>query len=91
MAVNFLSWRSGVVRGGLWIAGWGRWWRPSRSWRRRRRKPQAEDPLHAWNAGSDPASLDAWVHQRLAAAQANIDKVIGGDGRAYGGEHAAAL
>ncbi len=36
---------------------------------------QGGDPLHAWNAGSDPASLDAWVHQRLAAAQADIDKV----------------
>jgi thimet oligopeptidase len=36
---------------------------------------KAGDPLHAWNAGSDPASLEAWVHQRLAAAQADIDKV----------------
>ena len=25
--------------------------------------------------GSDPASLDAWVHQRLAAAQAAVDRV----------------
>jgi thimet oligopeptidase len=39
-------------------------------------KPRAGDPLHAWSAGSDPAALDAWVHQRLAAAQANIDKVV---------------
>ncbi|MDR5730250.1 MAG: M3 family metallopeptidase [Terriglobia bacterium] len=33
------------------------------------------DPIHAWNAGSDPASLEMWVNQRLTAAQADVDKV----------------
>ncbi|MDE1178654.1 MAG: Zn-dependent oligopeptidase [Edaphobacter sp.] len=35
----------------------------------------AQDPLHAWTAGADPASLESWVNARLAAAQAEIDKV----------------
>ncbi len=39
-------------------------------------KPAAQDPIHAWNAGRDPASLEAWVNQRLAAAQADIDKLV---------------
>jgi hypothetical protein len=34
------------------------------------------DALHAWNAGDDPASLETWVDQRLAAEQASIDKLI---------------
>lgn len=77
MAVNSLSWRSGVVRGGLWVAGVGALIAAfSIAARAQAAKPEAGDPLHAWNAGSDPASLDAWVHQRLAAAQANIDKVV---------------
>ena len=77
MAVRFLSWRGGVVRGGLWVAGVGALVAAvSIAGRGQAAKPQAGDPLHAWNAGSDPASLDAWVHQRLAAAQANVDKVV---------------
>jgi thimet oligopeptidase len=35
----------------------------------------AQDPLHAWTAGADPAALETWVNARLAAAQAEIDKV----------------
>jgi thimet oligopeptidase len=38
--------------------------------------PTNLDPLHAWNAGSDPATFEIWVNQRLAAAQADIDKVV---------------
>jgi thimet oligopeptidase len=38
--------------------------------------PTHLDPLHAWNAGSDPATFEIWVNQRLAAAQTDIDKVI---------------
>jgi thimet oligopeptidase len=34
-----------------------------------------QDPLHVWNAGGDPASLETWVEQRLAAAQAIVDKL----------------
>jgi thimet oligopeptidase len=34
------------------------------------------DPLHAWAVAKDPASLDAWVNQRLAAGQADIDKLL---------------
>ncbi|MHB1673601.1 MAG: M3 family metallopeptidase [Acidobacteriaceae bacterium] len=36
----------------------------------------ALDPLHAWSAGSDPVSLETWVNQRLAAAQADVDKLL---------------
>ena len=35
----------------------------------------AQDPLHAWAGGADPASLETWVNARLAAAQADVDKV----------------
>jgi thimet oligopeptidase len=35
-----------------------------------------QDPLHAWNAGADPASLETWVNARLAAAKADVDKVV---------------
>jgi thimet oligopeptidase len=35
----------------------------------------AQDPLHAWTAGADPAALETWVNARLAAAQAELDKV----------------
>jgi len=38
-------------------------------------KPVVQDPLHAWNAGGDPASLETWVNARLAAAKSDIDKV----------------
>ena len=35
----------------------------------------AEDPLHAWTAGADPAALETWVNARLAAVKADVDKV----------------
>jgi thimet oligopeptidase len=35
----------------------------------------AQDPLHAWTGGADPAALETWVNARLTAAQAEIDKV----------------
>jgi thimet oligopeptidase len=35
-----------------------------------------QDPLHAWIGGQDPASLETWVDQRLAAAQADVDKLL---------------
>ncbi|MBS1800153.1 MAG: Zn-dependent oligopeptidase [Acidobacteria bacterium] len=35
----------------------------------------AQDPLHAWAEGANPAGLETWVNARLAAAQADIDKV----------------
>src|ERR1035438_3242483 len=34
------------------------------------------DPLHAWKGGNDPAQLEAWVNQRLAAEKAAIDKLL---------------
>ena len=34
------------------------------------------DPLHAWTGGTDPASLETWVKQRLAAAQQDVDKLV---------------
>ena len=34
------------------------------------------DPLHAWIGGQDPASLETWVDQRLAAGQADVDKLV---------------
>lgn len=71
MAMEFMPRRNQIVRGVLWIAGAGALIVALSS----AAPAQTTDPLHAWNAGSDPASLDAWVHQRLAAAQAGIDKV----------------
>jgi len=38
--------------------------------------PGNQDPLHAWNAGEDPAALEGWVTQRLAASQALVDKMV---------------
>jgi len=35
----------------------------------------AQDPLHAWRGGADPASLETWVNARLAAAKADLDKI----------------
>jgi thimet oligopeptidase len=35
-----------------------------------------QDPLHTWNAGGDPVSLETWVEQRLTAAQAIVDKLV---------------
>jgi thimet oligopeptidase len=34
------------------------------------------DPLHAWVQGSDPAAVEAWTDQRLADAQADVDKLL---------------
>jgi thimet oligopeptidase len=35
------------------------------------------DPLHAWVAsGDDPARLEQWVNDRLAAEQASLDKLL---------------
>jgi len=34
------------------------------------------DPLHAWVQGSDPAAVEAWTNQRLADAQADVDKLL---------------
>jgi thimet oligopeptidase len=39
------------------------------------------DPLHAWVGGTEPASLDSWVSSHLAAAQANIDKLLAVKGK----------
>lgn len=36
----------------------------------------AQDPLHAWTAGADPAKLESWVNARLAAEKADIEKLI---------------
>lgn len=75
MAVKWMFWRRGVVRGGLWVAGVGALVAAFAIVARAQARPAAEDPLHAWNEGNDPAALDAWVHARLASAQASIDKV----------------
>jgi thimet oligopeptidase len=32
----------------------------------------ASDPLHAWAVAKDPAGLEVWINQRLAAEQADI-------------------
>jgi thimet oligopeptidase len=37
---------------------------------------QTLDPVHGWNAGADPASLETWVDQRLGAAQADVEKLV---------------
>jgi thimet oligopeptidase len=34
------------------------------------------DPLHSWITVKDPAALDAWVNQRLAAEKTDVDKVL---------------
>ena len=34
------------------------------------------DPLHAWVGGDDPAQLELWVNQRLAAEQASLAKLL---------------
>ena len=36
----------------------------------------ASDPLHAWVVAKDPAALEAWVNQRLAAEKVAIDKLL---------------
>jgi thimet oligopeptidase len=45
----------------------------------------AQDPVHSWTGGADPAALEAWVNARLAAAKADIDKVT-----AVKGDHSLA-
>jgi thimet oligopeptidase len=47
--------------------------------------PVKPDPLHAWVQGDDPVTVEAWVNARLAAVQANIDKLL-----AVKGEHTVA-
>ncbi|HEY0163157.1 MAG TPA: M3 family metallopeptidase [Edaphobacter sp.] len=47
--------------------------------------PAAQDPLHAWMGGNDPAALEAWVNARLAAAKADVAKIV-----AVKGEHTVA-
>jgi thimet oligopeptidase len=37
---------------------------------------QPNDPLHAWIVAKDPAALEAWINQRLAAEQADIAKLV---------------
>ncbi len=39
-------------------------------------KAQTLDPLHVWNGAGDPAALEAWVNQRLQAAQTDVDNMI---------------
>jgi thimet oligopeptidase len=34
------------------------------------------DPLHAWVVAKDPAALETWVNQRLAAEKADIEKLL---------------
>lgn len=36
---------------------------------------RAQDPLHAWIGGDDPAGLERWVGERLAAEKADLDKI----------------
>ncbi|MTW12583.1 peptidase M3 [Pseudoduganella eburnea] len=39
------------------------------------------DPLHAWAGGDDPARLEQWVNERLAAEQASIGKLLAVKGK----------
>jgi thimet oligopeptidase len=41
-----------------------------------RNSPAPPDPLHEWTQGSDPATLETWINQRLSEEKADIDKVI---------------
>ena len=36
----------------------------------------AADPLHGWVQGNDPAAFEVWITQRLADAQADVDKLL---------------
>jgi thimet oligopeptidase len=36
----------------------------------------ASTDLHAWQAGDDPAALDAWVHEHLRRADAGIARLV---------------
>jgi len=40
----------------------------------------AQDPLHAWTGGADPAALETWVNARLAAEKGDIDRLIAAKG-----------
>ena len=35
-----------------------------------------QDPLHAWVQGNDPATLEAWVNQRIDDEKSDVDKLI---------------
>jgi thimet oligopeptidase len=37
---------------------------------------QTTDPLHAWVQAKDPAALEVWVNERLAAEKADVDKLL---------------
>ena len=37
---------------------------------------QAPDTLHAWTVAKDPAALQSWVNERLAAEKADLDKLL---------------
>lgn len=39
-------------------------------------RAQQPDALHAWVQAKDPAALQVWVNQRLAAEKADVDKLI---------------
>src|SRR5580700_7051751 len=39
-------------------------------------KAVASKDLHAWEAGEDPAALDAWVHEHLRRADADIARLL---------------
>ncbi len=39
-------------------------------------RAQQTDPLHAWVQAKDPAALQSWVNERLAAEKADIDKLL---------------
>ena len=41
---------------------------------------QTIDPLHAWVQAKDPAALESWVKERLAAEKADIDKLLAAAG-----------
>jgi thimet oligopeptidase len=39
------------------------------------------DPLHAWVGGNEPAALENWVNAHLAAARADLDKLLAVKGK----------
>ena len=39
-------------------------------------KAVASKELHAWEAGDDPATLDAWVHEHLRRADAKVARLV---------------
>ena len=41
----------------------------------------SSDPLHAWVGGDDPAKLEQWVNERLAAEQASLSKLLAVKGK----------